>query len=196
MLGTSQRGNGPQGLGFGRLTGIAVAGQVSWLLPMAIFGLAAGVWLSGRRVRGNRALAGWLMFGAWLLVSNIVFSSSSGTFHSYYTVQLAPAIAAMAGAGAVALWRLGETYRWLRWALPVVVVVNAWWALVLLGRTSYFAAWLVWPLGFAAAIGAIGLLLGPRLGKLGLTYAVRPRSLASVCCWDRSPTRRRRWPTR
>ena len=111
-------GGGPGGAGgFGGTPGLlrmfnsAVGGQVSWLIPLATAGLAAGLWLSRRSPRTDRARAGWLLWGAWAFTCVAVFSLSKGIFHPYYTVQLAPAIAALAGAGAVALWKLGRTHR-------------------------------------------------------------------------------------
>ena len=71
-----------------------------------------------------------------------MFSLSSGIFHPYYTVQLAPAVAALAGTGGLALWRLGRTHRAMVWALPAAVVVTAGWAVVLLGRTRGYDTWL------------------------------------------------------
>jgi len=43
--------------------------------------------------------------GGWLLVTAAVFSFSSGIIHTYYTVALAPAIAALVAIGAVMLWQ-------------------------------------------------------------------------------------------
>ena len=37
-----------------------------------------------------------------------VYDYAKGIFHPYYAVVMAPAVAALAGAGAVALWRLGR----------------------------------------------------------------------------------------
>ena len=40
-----------------------------------------------------------VLWGGWLLVTDLVFSFMSGIFHAYYTVALAPAIAAVVGIG-------------------------------------------------------------------------------------------------
>ena len=45
------------------------------------------------------------MWGGWLLVTGLVLSFASGIIHPYYTVALAPAIAALVGIGVVELWR-------------------------------------------------------------------------------------------
>ena len=46
-----------------------------------------------------------MMWGAWLVVTGVVFSFMGGMVHPYYTVALAPAVAALVGIGAVWAWR-------------------------------------------------------------------------------------------
>jgi 4-amino-4-deoxy-L-arabinose transferase-like glycosyltransferase len=54
--------------------------------------------------RTDAGLAGYLLWGSWFVVTAIVFSYMSGIIHSYYAVALAPAIAALVGAGLVQVW--------------------------------------------------------------------------------------------
>ena len=81
---------GPAGLA--RLFAADMGGQVSWLLPAALIGLAALVWLSWRSPRTDRVRAAALLWGGWLLVTGGVFSFMAGIIHPYYTIALAPAI--------------------------------------------------------------------------------------------------------
>ena len=81
---------------------------------------------------------------------------TKGIFNAYYTVALAPAVAAVAGAGAVALWRLGSERRWLAFALPAAVVGSAVWATALLARSPGYAP------GLATAISGDGRRRRPR----------------------------------
>ena len=55
----------------------------------------------------------------------VVFSSAEGIFHSYYLVMLAPAISALFGAGAEALWHAYRQGGWRRWLLPLVLLISA-----------------------------------------------------------------------
>jgi 4-amino-4-deoxy-L-arabinose transferase-like glycosyltransferase len=162
-------GGGP-GRGFGgtpgwlRLFNDLNGGQIAWLLPFALAGLAAGLWLTRRAARTDRARAGWLLWGGWTLTCAAVFSQAEGIFHPYYTVQLAPGVAALAGAGGPALWRLGRTgtgavRTLLRLALPAAIVVTAGVAVMLLGRTSGYYSWLTPVVVVAAALAAGGLWL-------------------------------------
>jgi 4-amino-4-deoxy-L-arabinose transferase-like glycosyltransferase len=137
-------GNATGGAGFGGTPGLwrmldgEVGGQVGWLLPLAAAGLVAGLWLRARCGRTDRQLAGWLLWGGWALTCIAVFSFSQGIFHPYYTVQLAPAIAALAGAGAVTLWELGRRYRLMTFALPLAIAMTAGIAVGILRRTPAY----------------------------------------------------------
>jgi 4-amino-4-deoxy-L-arabinose transferase-like glycosyltransferase len=107
-------GGGPGGggnTGFGGAAGITrlftgeIALEVSWLLPAALVLLVAGLVVTLRAPRTDRLRAALLLWGGWTLVTGLVFSFMSGTMHPYYTVALAPGIAALVGIGTVALWR-------------------------------------------------------------------------------------------
>ncbi|WP_172197043.1 glycosyltransferase family 39 protein [Saccharibacillus qingshengii] len=81
-----------------RLLDVKLAGQISWLLPFALFG-AVLLW-----VRRPRQRAEVLLWTGWLLPMMAVFSLA-GYFHRYYLIMLAPAIAALAGAAIAELCR-------------------------------------------------------------------------------------------
>jgi len=87
-----------------RLFNSELGGQVAWLLPFSLVGLAAGLGLRWRAARTDARRAAVLMWGGWLLVTAATFSFMSGIIHSYYAVALAPAIGALVGIGVVELW--------------------------------------------------------------------------------------------
>jgi 4-amino-4-deoxy-L-arabinose transferase-like glycosyltransferase len=88
-----------------RLFNSLMGGQASWLLPAALLGLIVGLWMTRRAPRTDRTRAALLLWGGWLIVSAVVFSFGSETIHTYYTVALAPAIAALVAIPATLLWR-------------------------------------------------------------------------------------------
>ncbi|MFE1516137.1 ArnT family glycosyltransferase [[Kitasatospora] papulosa] len=162
-------GGGGQGggwgeTGIGRMFNSEIGGQISWLLPAALILLVAGVWLTRRAKRTDTARAAFLAWGGSLLMTTFVFSFMAGIFHQYYTVALAPSIAALAGMGASVLWE--ERGRW--WAgavLGVTVAATAVWSYVLLGRTPDYVPWLRCAVLAGGLVAAVGLLLAARLGR-------------------------------
>ncbi|HEV7657884.1 MAG TPA: glycosyltransferase family 39 protein [Mycobacteriales bacterium] len=141
--------------GWGRMFNSEIGGQVSWLLPAALILLAAGLVVTRRRYRTDRTRAGLLLWGGWLLVTGLTFSFMAGIFHAYYTVALAPAIGAVVGIGAAALWRRREGSA----ILAITLAVTAAWSYVLLKRSADFLPWLAPVVLAGGLIVAIGLLL-------------------------------------
>jgi 4-amino-4-deoxy-L-arabinose transferase-like glycosyltransferase len=146
--------------GFGRMFASTLGGQISWLIPFAAIALVAALILIGRRPRTDLARAGVLLFGGWFLLEFFVLSFQQGTQHPYYSSAMAPAIAALTGIGAVALYRADRrSVRW-SWVLPLAVAVTGGWAFVLLRRTPGWNAWLPWTIVGATAVTVLALLLG------------------------------------
>lgn len=127
--------------GITRLFGGEIGGQITWLVPAALILLAAVgiVWL--KRPRRDMQRASAAVWGSWLLVTGLVFSFMGGIFHAYYTVALAPAVAALVGIGVITLWQ----HR-THWAAMVVLAsvagVTTWWARVLLARAADWNPWI------------------------------------------------------
>src|SRR4029450_1762159 len=155
---------GPGGGGWGPtgwapLPGAEVGGQIAWLLPAAILLLAAWLWLTRRAPRTNRARAGFLLWGGWLVVTAATFSFMQGIFHAYYAVALAPAIGALVGMGDSGLWE-GRGHPLLRWWLAGTMAVTAVWSSVLLRRTPD------WHPGLASLVLVGGLVVAGLIAGL------------------------------
>jgi len=166
-------GNGGTGMwgetGWLRMFNSEFGGQASWLIPAALILGAAGLALTIRRHRTDRSRAALLLWGSWLVVTAVLLSLSKGIIHPYYTVALAPAIGALIGIGGHMLWqrRADAAGRGIaaRAALAGAVVVSAWWAYVLLQRSPNWHPWVKVVVLVAAAVAAVALIAGPRLGK-------------------------------
>jgi 4-amino-4-deoxy-L-arabinose transferase-like glycosyltransferase len=143
-----------------RLFNSQFGGQISWLLPLAIVSVAAGLILTVRARRTDRGRAAYLLWGGWLAVHALVFSFMSGIVHSYYAVAMAPAVAALVGGGLVALWRLRPRYPFGGIPLAAATAISVVWAAVLLARTPTFVPWLA-PVVVVVGLAAAGLLALP-----------------------------------
>ena len=73
--------------------------EIAWLIPAAVICLAAALVITRRAPRTDPVRAACVMWGGWLVVTGAVLSYSSGIIHPYYTVALAPAVAAGIGIG-------------------------------------------------------------------------------------------------
>jgi len=163
-----------------RLFDSLMGGQASWLLPASLLALGVGLWSSRRAARTDRMRAAMILWGGWLLVSAAVFSFSSGVIHTYYTVALAPAIAALVAITGTALWRERKKLH-ARALTALGVLTTAAWAYVLLDRTPSWEPWLRPLILVSAATGILWLLAGPSL-KLGRRASLACGTLAVVAC--------------
>ncbi|MFI5840756.1 ArnT family glycosyltransferase [Catenuloplanes sp. NPDC051500] len=145
--------------GITRLFGDSMGTEISWLLPAALIALVAGLWFTRRAPRTDGVRAQLIAWGSWLLVTGLVFSFMSGTMHPYYTVALAPAIAALTGIGAVQLWR-GRDALGARAALALMAFATGVWAFVLLSSDASWLPWLRWVVLATSLVTGIGLVAG------------------------------------
>jgi 4-amino-4-deoxy-L-arabinose transferase-like glycosyltransferase len=154
--------------GIGRLFAMPMGTEISWLLPAALIGLIAGVWFTAGTARTGRLRAHLLLWGGWLLVSGAVFSFMHGVIHPYYTVELAPAIAALIGISVRELWR-GREFTGSRMVLAAMSATTGVWAFILLDRTPTWLPALRW----IVLIGSIAVASVIAVGahRLGRTTA-------------------------
>ncbi|AET69086.1 PMT family glycosyltransferase, 4-amino-4-deoxy-L-arabinose transferase [Desulfosporosinus orientis DSM 765] len=139
-----------------RLFQSQLSGQISWLLPIALLG-ALGLLLGLRRKKAmtdkQKETLFWL---AWLLPM-MGFFSVAGFFHQYYLVMLAPAIAALTGAGWTELYGFTRNCDgWKGWLLPAGIL-----------GTTLFQVYILLPYK-----AQIGLALPVIVGVLGIGAAL------------------------
>lgn len=151
--------------GIGRLFGPSMGTEISWLLPAALIGLIAGVWFTANTARTGRVRAHLLLWGGWLLVSGAVFSFMHGIIHPYYTVALAPAIAALIGITVRELWR-GREFVSSRIVLAAMSASTGAWAFILADRTPAWLPALRWIVLIGSIAAASVIAVGAhRLGR-------------------------------
>ncbi len=136
--------NGPGGIiagtpGTWRMFDAANGGQIAWLIPFALIGAvwSAFVWRGDAMRR-----AAVVLFAGWVLLHAGVFSYAEGIYHSYYTVALAPGIAALAGINAVAAIEAVRRHRAWLVVIGIAVAVTVLVQLDVVGRQPEFFGWL------------------------------------------------------
>ena len=103
--GAGGKGNEVGEPGIFRLFNQQLAAQTSWLLPLALIGLALALFVLGRtRALSSQHLA-ILLWAGWLLPELLYFSLTGGLWHTYYLIMLGPPLAALVG---IAVWALGR----------------------------------------------------------------------------------------
>ena len=146
--------------GITRMFGSDIGGQIAWLIPAALLLGAVGLRLRRRFARTDVVRAALVAWGAWLVVTMLTFSLMAGIFHAYYTVALAPAIAALVGIGADLVWARRES-AWALGLLAGVTLMTGAWSFVLLSRSPAWLPWLRWVV-LVGAFGAAATLLAGR----------------------------------
>ncbi|MFE0893302.1 glycosyltransferase family 39 protein [Streptomyces rochei] len=165
--------------GWDRMFNSEIGGQISWLLPAALILLVAALVAVRRGGRTDAARASLLVWGGSLLMTTVVFSYMAGIFHQYYTVALAPYLAAVVGMGAATLWERRER-AWACLALAAAVTATAAWGYVLLNRTPLYLPWLKGPVLVGGLVAALGLVFAGRLGRRAALAAAGLGVLASL----------------
>jgi len=132
--------------GIFRLLSEGLAGQISWLIPFALIGLL--VWwrwplnglISGSPDLGLGSEKGLTLtfLALWLLPGLTYFSFTTGFWHPYYIATIAPPLAALAGIGAVMMYRVYCSDTWKGWLLVTAVLVTG---LVQVMILSYYSTW-------------------------------------------------------
>ncbi|MFF7447716.1 MULTISPECIES: glycosyltransferase family 39 protein [unclassified Streptomyces] len=165
--------------GWDRMFNSEIGGQISWLLPAALILLVAGL-VATRKLRRTSVTRGsFLVWGGSLLITMVVFSYMAGIFHQYYTVALAPYLAAVIGMGSTLLWEKRQDIR-ASLTLAAAVVASAAWGYVLLNRTSDYLPWLKWLVLIGGLVAALGLIFAGRLTRRLALAAASLGLLASL----------------
>ena len=150
--------------GWDRMFNSEIGGQISWLLPAALILLVAGLVATRKLKRTSVTRGSFLVWGGSLLITMVVFSYMAGIFHQYYTVALAPYMAAVIGMGAGILWEK-RSEIWASITLAASVVAAAVWSYVLLNRTSDYLPWLKWLVLVGGLAAALGLIFAGRINR-------------------------------
>jgi 4-amino-4-deoxy-L-arabinose transferase-like glycosyltransferase len=188
---------GPPPGGFGgppgwwRFAGARMAGQITWLFPLALIGAVAAA--SRARWRPpDQTLVALILWGGWLVTHWVVFSWARGIFHDYYTTVMGPALAALAGIGVAVLWQEWLRGGWRAALLPGALLLTAAWQAFVVSQFPDVRVWLLPTLLGGVGVATAGILgarwfarlpqapvLGRFAGGVGLAAL-----LAGPACWS------------
>src|ERR1700761_3339433 len=154
----SQHGGGAVGAvkasGLSTMFQAAQASQVGWLYPLAAVSIVVLFWQRRHKPRTDPVRAIVIMWTAWIVVYGLAYSE--GSIQSYYVLTLAPALAALSGAGTVALWHAFRARGRRALALPVTIALTVGWGIYIASSFPSYR-WLIPALAVAgtAALAAL-----------------------------------------
>jgi 4-amino-4-deoxy-L-arabinose transferase-like glycosyltransferase len=154
---------GAQSQGWSRLFSGEFGFEIGWLVPAALLAAVLVVLSRRREPRTDMVRVAAIMFGGWLLVDGVVLSFMHGMIHPYYSLSIAPPIAALFAMGVREMW-------WHRRALAAMLLGTGLWAWWILGRNSGWLPQLRWTILAVTAIAAV-MLAGRWSGRRGFALA-------------------------
>jgi 4-amino-4-deoxy-L-arabinose transferase-like glycosyltransferase len=143
-----------------------------WLLPAALLAAIWGIATRWRRPRGDGLRACFVLWGAWLLILAVTFSTTT-YIQTYYTAALTPAVAAILAVAEVALLnpetsRNSETSQDPAPSQPRHEILRRIGLAIVSAGTTAYAVWLVpahgahvpgWLVPAIIVVGAVAVVL-------------------------------------
>jgi 4-amino-4-deoxy-L-arabinose transferase-like glycosyltransferase len=150
-------GFGSQSQGWTRLFSGEFGFEIGWLIPAAVLATVLVVVARGAAPRTDRVRAGAILFGGWILIDGLVLSYMQGMIHPYYSLSLAPAVAAMFAIGVGQLWARREKW-WGRAGFAVTLLATGFWSWWTLARNATWLPELKWAVLALTAVASLALL--------------------------------------
>jgi 4-amino-4-deoxy-L-arabinose transferase-like glycosyltransferase len=151
------RGFGSQSQGWSRLFSGEFGFEIGWLIPAALLATVLVLVARRRCPRTDLVRAGAVLFGTWIVVDGLVLSYMHGMIHPYYSLSIAPAVAAMFAIGTQQMWAQRESW-WGRVGLAGTLLVTGVWSWWLLARNEDWLPILRWTILVLTATACVGLL--------------------------------------
>jgi len=148
---------GSQSQGWSRLFSGEFGFEIGWLLPAALLATVLVVVSRGRAPRTDLVRAAAILFGGWVVVDGVVLSYMHGMIHPYYSLSIAPAVAAMFAIGVSQMWQRREN-RLYRIGLVVLMAATGGWGWWLLHRNGEWLPELRWAILVSTVLVAVVIL--------------------------------------
>ena len=178
-----------------RLLDPSLSGQIGWWLILGLIGTVVACIELRRRPARRRFLVPIVLWAGWFLPAAVFFSVAR-FWHPHYLVMLAPPIAALTGAGSVALLRAWRRAGSSGWLLPLAVAASGIVEATIIGLARGFD----WLQG-AAAVLSLALAGGLLLVRAGVgtierdRFAGRGLAIAAVLALAIAPLSWSAWTT-
>jgi 4-amino-4-deoxy-L-arabinose transferase-like glycosyltransferase len=136
-----------------------LGGQISWLLPLSVLSALFILWKAPllQPMRLNLQQRNVLFWLAWLIPMVVSFGAAT-LFHRYYTVMMAPAIAALSGVGLVRLWQAAVKRKQSGWILFAGILLLAMFAITIAWSYPQLRLPLSFTIGGLAAASLLALV--------------------------------------
>jgi 4-amino-4-deoxy-L-arabinose transferase-like glycosyltransferase len=145
-----------------RLFSKQLSGQISWLLPLVLFGII-GMIVSFRKTKSFTMEHQFTLFWAACLVPMMIFFSVAGFFHQYYMSMMGPSIAALTGISWTVLSKLfKEKQGWSSYLLPFSILATFLFEAVILYENNGAVSQVWTAVVFVAGIAVFGILMMQR----------------------------------
>ena len=189
-------------IGFGgrpgplRMANSELAGQITWLLPVALIGSLVAFAQPRPRIPLDPARLTILLCAVWLSSYAAVFSLSRGIMHPYYLAVVGPPVAILFGIGAATLSDHGPRSRVGSAVFLAALILTAAWQAFVLGRHPDWRAALLPPIVVGVFLCALGMARSsrssrPRVLDHGFGRIATALGLGSVllapACWSLMP---------
>lgn len=166
-----------------RLFAADMAGQIAWLLPLALIGIFVAGWqawrMSKSRLPGTPRQHAIILWGGWLLIVFAYFSIS-GAEHPYYLTMLAPGVATTAGIGIVALWKQFRRPGWLGWLLPITLIITALAQVYIISSYASYSSWMTPVILVLSLIAVIALLVARLRPRINTRFLANPAIIVGM----------------
>ncbi len=149
-------GFGGRSQGLGRLLSGEFGYEIGWLVPAAVLATVLTIAMRWRAPRTDLVRAGILLFGGWFLLDGLVLSFMHGTIHPYYSLSIAPPVAAVFAIGLQQMWAR-RVVLWGRLALAATLLAAGVWGWWLLDGSALSSPQLRWAVLGATTVGAVAL---------------------------------------
>ena len=168
--------------GIFRLFQAPLAKEMSWLLPLALFGMVMLAFSAPMSLKNMSSThKGIILWGGWMLTC-LVFFSMADFFHAYYMIMLAPPLATLVGVSFAWFTDLGSGVGWKKGALVFALLLTLIFQITLALKFIDFSLVFILPIGIFFICAGV-LLFAKKTHTLQIVPALLFISVLLIPLW-------------